>query len=78
MSFQLGCIIFITVASCVIDEAWRLRPLEKPLYGCSPVGSRVRVDMICRGCESEIIVILLMVDLWVVDMSDLDVIPDMD
>ena len=62
----------------MIDEAWRLRTLEKPLYGCSPLGSRVKVDMICRGCESEITAILLMVDLRVVDMSDLDVIPDMD
>ena len=40
-------------------------------------GSRVRVSQMCRNCELEISVILLMVDLRVVDISDLDVILDM-
>ena len=53
-------------------------PLEKPLYGCSPLGSRVRVDLIGWDCESEISGILLMVNLRVVDISDLDVILNMD
>ena len=62
------------------DRIWalRLRPPEKPLYGCSALGSRVRVNLIGRDCESEISGILLMVDLRVVDISDLDVILDMD
>ena len=38
----------------------------------------MRVDLISRDCESEISEILLMVDLRVVDMSDLDVILYMD
>ena len=38
----------------------------------------MRVDVISRDCESEISEILLMVDLRVVDMSDLDVILYMD
>ena len=25
--------------------------MEKPLHVSSPLGTRVRVDMICRGCE---------------------------
>ena len=52
--------------------------LEKPLYGCFPLGSRVRVDLIGWDYESEISGILLMVDLRVVDILDLDVILDMD
>ena len=38
----------------------------------------MRVDLIGRDCESEISGILLMVDLRVVDISDLGVILDMD
>ena len=44
----------------------------------SPLGPRVRVGKICRDCESEISRVLLMVDLWVVDISYVDVILDMD
>ena len=44
----------------------------------SPLGSRVRVDTICRSCESEISGILLMVDLRVVDISGFNVLHDMD
>ena len=42
--------------------------LEKPLYVRSPLGTRVSVDLICRGCELEISEILLTVDLRVMDM----------
>ena len=38
----------------------------------------MRVDLIGWDCESEISGILLMVDLRVVDISDLDVILDVD
>ena len=44
----------------------------------SPLGPRVRVSQICRDCELEISRVLLMVDRWVVDISDVDVILDMD
>ena len=52
--------------------------MEKSLCGCSPLGSRVRVDLISRDCESEISEILLIGDLRVVDISDLNIILDMD
>ena len=52
--------------------------LEKLLHVSSPLGTRVRVDMICYGCVLEISGILLMVDLWVMDMSKFDVILGMD
>ena len=52
--------------------------LEKPLYVSSPLGTRVSVDLICRGCELEISGILLTVDLRVMDMSEFDVILEMD
>ena len=59
---------FIT-ASCVRELGLEVKTLEKPLYVSSPVGTRVSVDMICRGCELEIYGILLTVDLRVMDMS---------
>ena len=52
--------------------------MEKPLHVSSLLGTRVRVDMICRGCVLEISGILLMVDLQVMDMSEFDVILGMD
>ena len=52
--------------------------LEKPLYVSSPLGIRVSIDMICRGCELEIYGILLRVDLRVMDMPEFDIILEMD
>ena len=65
------------VASCVIglglDEAF-----GEAMCGHSSLRYRVRVDLIGQSCESEISVLLLMVDLQVVDISGFDVIHDMD
>ena len=44
----------------------------------SSLGTRVSVDLICRGCELEIFGILLTVDLRVMDMSEFDIILGMD
>ena len=52
--------------------------LEKQLHVSSPLGTRVRVDQICRDCELEISGILLPMDLRVMDMSEFDVILRMD
>ena len=48
------------------------------MYVNSSLGTRVSVDLICRGCELEISGILLTVDLRVIDMSEFDVIFGMD
>ena len=66
------------VESCVEELGLEVETLEKPFYVSSPLGTRVRIDQICRECELEISWILLMVDLWVMDMSDFDVILGMD
>ena len=76
--FKLECIIFIIIASCVIELGLEVEASRKALYGCSSPGPRVGVDLIGRDCESEISEILLMVDLRVIDISGLDVILDMD
>ena len=55
-----------------------LETLEEPLYVSSPLGIRVRIRMICRGCELEISGTLLTVDLRIMDMSKFDVILGMD
>ena len=44
----------------------------------SPLGIRVRIGMICRGCELEISGTLLTVGLRIMDMSEFDVILGMD
>ena len=48
--------------------------LEEPMYVSSPLGTRARIGMICRGCELEISGILLTVDLRVMDMLEFEVI----
>ena len=52
--------------------------LEEPFHVSSPLGTRVRIDQICRGYELEISGILLTVDLWVMDILDFDFILGMD
>ena len=52
--------------------------MEKPLHVSSPLGVRVRIDQICRNCKLEISGFLLTMDLWVMDISDFDVIIGMD
>ena len=51
---------------------------EEPMDVSFALGTRVSVDMICRGYELEISGILLTVDLRVMDMSDFDVILGID
>ena len=50
-------------ASCVRGLSLEVETLEKSLYVSSPLGTRVSVDLICRGCELEIFGFLLTVDL---------------
>ena len=65
MLFKFGCIIFmlIVAASSVDVLGLEVENLEEPLHVSSPLGSRVRIDRICRDCESEISGVLLTVDL---------------
>ena len=65
-------------ASVVIELGLEVETLEEPLYVSSPLGIRVRIGTICRGCELEISGTLLTVDLRIMDMSEFDVILGMD
>ena len=76
--FDSGSSHSFIAASCVRELGLEVDTLEKPSYVSSPLGTRVSVDMICRGCELEISVILLIVDLRVMDMSEFDVILGME
>ena len=78
MLFDSSASHSFVAASCVKDLGLKVETLEKPLYVNSPLGTRVSVDMICRDCELEISGILLTIDLWVIDMSEFDVILGMD
>ena len=57
-------------------DVWGLEveTLERKLTVNSSIGTRVRVDRICRDCELEISGILLTVDLRVMDILEFDVI----
>ena len=76
--FDYGASHSFIAASCVRELGLEVEILEKPLYVSSPLGIRVSVDRICRGCELEISWILLTVGLRVIDMSEFDVILGMD
>ena len=76
--FDSGASHSFIVASCVKELGLEVETLEKSLHVSSPLGTRVRFDMICRGCELEISGILLSVDHQVMDMSEFDVILRMD
>ena len=60
------------------DLGFEVETLENSMHVSSPLGTRVTVDMICQDCELEIFGILLTVDLRVIDMSNFDVILEMD
>ena len=76
--FDYGASHSFIAASVVQELGLEVTTLEKPLYVSSPLGTRVSVDLICRGCELEISGILLTMDLRVMDMSEFDVILGMD
>ena len=76
--FDYGASHSFVVASSVDVLGLVVENLEDPLYVSSLLGTRVRIDMICRDCELEISGILLTVDLRVRDILDFDVILGMD
>ena len=72
--FDSGASHSFIAASVVLEVDLEVEALEEPLYVSFPIGIRVRIGMICRGCELKISGILLIVDLRVMDMSEFDVI----
>ena len=78
MLFDSGASHSFIAASVVRELSLEVETLKEPLYVSSPLGTRVSMDLICRGCELEISEILLTVDLRVMDISELDVILGMD
>ena len=78
MLFDSSASHSFVAAYCVKDLGLEIETLEMLLYVNSPLGIRVSIDLICRDCEVEISRILLTVDLWVIDMSESDVILRMD
>ena len=65
-------------ASSVDVLGLEVETLDELLYMSSPLGTRVRIDKICRDCELEILGILFTMDLRVMGISDFDVILGMD
>ena len=76
--FDYGASHSFIDASRVKELGLKVETLEDPLQVSSLLGIRVGVDKICRYCELEISRILLTVDLRVMDMSEFDVILEMD
>ena len=78
MLFDFGASHSFIVASSVKDLGLEVETLEESLHVSFPLGTKVRVDHICRDCELEILGILLTMDLRVMDMSEFDAILGMD
>ena len=76
--FDYGASHSFVDASSVDILGLEVETLEEPLYVSSPIGTRVRIDKICRNYELKILGILLTVNLRVMDISDFDVILGMD
>ena len=76
--FDYGASHSFVVASSVDVLGLEVETLDEPLHVSSPLGTRMRIDQICRDCELDILGILFMVDLRVMDISDFDVILGMD
>ena len=76
--FDSGASHSFIAASCVIELGLEVETLEEPMHVSSPLGTKVSVDLICRGCELEISGILLRLDLRVMDMTEFDVILGME
>ena len=76
--FYSGASHSFVAASSVDVLGSKVETLDEPLHGSSPLGTRVRIDQICRDYELEILGILLTMDLRVMDKSDFDVILGMD
>ena len=74
-----SCASHSFVAASSVDVlGLEVNTLDEPLYVRCPLGTRVRIDHICRDCELEISGILLTLDLRIMDISDFDVILGMD
>ena len=76
--FDFGSSHSFVAASSVDVLDLEVETLDDSLYVSSPLGTRVRINMIYRDYELEISGILLTVDLRVMDISYFDVILDMD
>ena len=76
--FGYGASHSFIVASCVRELGLEVETLEEPMHVSSSLGTRVSMDLICRGCEIEISGILLTMDLRVMDMTEFDVVLGMD
>ena len=62
----------------VEEGGLEVETLDEPLHVNSPLGTKARIDRICRGCELEISGILLTVDLQIMYMSEFEVILGID
>ena len=75
--FDYGASHSFVAASSVDVLGLEVETLDESLHVSSPLGTRVRIDQICRDCELEISGILLTMDLRVMVISYFDVILSM-
>ena len=72
--FGSGASYSFIAASSVDVLGLEVKTLEEPFHVSSPLGTKVRIDQICRNCELEISGIMLTMDLQEMDISDFEVI----
>ena len=54
VSFKLDASYSFINASCVTDLDLEVEAFRKAMCGCSSLGCRVRIDLICQDCELKI------------------------
>ncbi|XP_058180091.1 uncharacterized protein LOC131298630 [Rhododendron vialii] len=76
--FDSGASHSFISTTCVSTLGLETEPLGTTMHVTSPLGGKISVGLICKGCELEVSNLRLTVDLRVIDMMDFDVILGMD
>ncbi|XP_058216665.1 uncharacterized protein LOC131327526 [Rhododendron vialii] len=76
--FDSGASHSFISATCVPTLGLETEPLKTTMHVTSPLGGKISVVLICKGCELEVSNLRLIRDLRVIEMTDFDVILGMD
>ncbi|XP_058189315.1 uncharacterized protein LOC131306903 [Rhododendron vialii] len=76
--FDSGASHSFISATCVSILGLETEPLKTTMHVTSPLGGKIPVVLICKGCELEVSNLRLTCDLRVIEMTDFDVILGMD
>ncbi|XP_058202872.1 uncharacterized protein LOC131317330 [Rhododendron vialii] len=76
--FDSGASHSFISATCISTLGLETEPLKTTIHVTSPLGGKISIVLICKGCELEVSNLRLTCDLRVIEMTDFDVILGMD